>query len=448
MANTYLTRTLGSGNKDKWTWSAWVKKHSNGSILPLFHADDGSTNYYTHISFHDTDQLFFQNRYANTNKGYKISTQVFRDNNAWYHVQFVWDSDNSTADDRQIIYVNGERITGFDTNVAVTADQNTTINDGYEHRIGRGGTGFNGSAYANVTLSHVHFADGQALAPTVFGSTDNVTGEWKINTSPSFTPGTNGFTILKDGNTITDQSSNSNNWTLGGGTLTNLVDNPSNVFATMNPLDNLYFSGTFTNGNNTVVSGTNSYSYCSSTIHVSSGKYYWEIKAISPSSAMRVGIGSKIATSNSDNLGNDTDGEAVIYPSGAIKVNNVDDPNSWSGTSWTTNDILGFAMDLDNNKLYISKNGVFMNSGNPTSGSTGTGAISITAPASTPTGNYFVAWGDNWSSGTATMSHNFGNGFFGTTAISSEGTNASGIGKFEYDVPAGYTALSTKGLNS
>ena len=60
MATTYLTRTLGSGNKDKWTWSAWVKKHSNGSILPLFHADDGSTNYYTHISFHDTDQLFFQ----------------------------------------------------------------------------------------------------------------------------------------------------------------------------------------------------------------------------------------------------------------------------------------------------------------------------------------------------------------------------------------------------
>ena len=45
------------------------------------------------------------------------------------------------------------------------------------------------------------------------------------------------------------------------------------------------------------------------------------------------------------------------------------------------------------------------------------------------------------------FSFNFGNGFFGTTAISSEGTNASNIGKFEYDVPAGYTAISTKGLN-
>ena len=39
--------------------------------------------------------------------------------------------------------------------------------------------------------------------------------------------GTNGFTILKDGNTITDQSSNSNDWALGGGTLiqTEVSDN-------------------------------------------------------------------------------------------------------------------------------------------------------------------------------------------------------------------------------
>ena len=55
-------------------------------------------------------------------------------------------------------------------------------------------------------------------------------------TYPSFTLGTNGFTILKDGNTITDQSSNTNNFTLGGGTLTKSEDNPSNVFATLNSL--------------------------------------------------------------------------------------------------------------------------------------------------------------------------------------------------------------------
>ena len=44
-------------------------------------------------------------------------------------------------------------------------------------------------------------------------------------------------------------------------------------------------------------------------------------------------------------------------------------------------------------------------------------------------------------------SFNFGNGYFNDAAISSEGTNASSNGIFEYDVPTGYTALSTKGLN-
>ena len=66
--------------------------------------------------------------------------------------------------------------------------------------------------------------------------------------------------------------------------------------------------------------------------------------------------------------------------------------------------------------------------------------ITITA------GTYFFAWGD----ATANSNYcnaNFGNGYFGTTAVSSAGTNASGIGIFEYDVPTGYTALSTKGLN-
>jgi hypothetical protein len=89
--------------------------------------------------------------------------------------------------------------------------------------------------YFDGSMSHFHFVMATALAPTVFGSTDSTTGEWKINTSPSFTYGNNGFTILKDGNTITDQSSNSNNFTLGGGTLTKTEDCPSNVFATLNP---------------------------------------------------------------------------------------------------------------------------------------------------------------------------------------------------------------------
>ena len=96
---------------------------------------------------------------------------------------------------------------------------------------------------------------------------------------------------------------------------------------------------------------------------------------------------------------------------------------------------------MDNKKLYFHKDGVYQNSGVPTSGSTGTGAKSLTGDE-----YYFVVSGYK-NSENPSMHANFGNGYFGTTAVSSAGTNASNNGIFEYDVPAGYTALSTKGLN-
>ena len=42
---------------------------------------------------------------------------------------------------------------------------------------------------------------------------------------------------------------------------------------------------------------------------------------------------------------------------------------------------------------------------------------------------------------------NFGNGYFGTTAITSAGSNGNGS-LFEYDVPSGYYALNTKNINT
>jgi len=85
--------------------------------------------------------------------------------------------------------------------------------------------------------------------------------------------------------------------------------------------------------------------------------------------------------------------------------------------------------------------------GVPTSGSSKTGSFfTITSPSSTNKGYYFPA-GCYFDARAAVQNFNFGNGYFGTTAVSSAGTNASNNGIFEYDVPTGYTALSTKGLN-
>ena len=98
------------------------------------------------------------------------------------------------------------------------------------------------------------------------------------------------------------------------------------------------------------------------------------------------------------------------------------------------------------------KNGTYINSGNPASGASRTGSVieqlTGTRDSYLGSGNFVSPYvGDPSSTGTFHCENNFGNGFFGTTAISSEGTNASNIGKFEYDVPANYTALTTKGLN-
>jgi len=99
-------------------------------------------------------------------------------------------------------------------------------------------------------------------------------------------------------------------------------------------------------------------------------------------------------------------------------------------------------MDLDNGFLYFGKDGVWQNSANPASGATGTGGINISSYLGTGTFAFGLA-----NRNTGSTSVNFGNGYFGTTAVTSAGANASDNGIFEYDVPTGYTALSTKGLN-
>ncbi len=438
MATTYLTRTFSSPtNRKIWTWSAFVKKTSlisdyqNAMFGAYYDVNNRSV-----IRF-NANKLQFQDT---ANSVDVLTTRLFRDTNAWYHIVAAVDTTQATASNRIKMYVNGLQETAFDTAAYPSQNDNMQFNGADPHYINARKSSSIDSI-ASTLYSHVHFCDGTQLAPTVFGETDTTTGEWKIKTDPSFTLGNNGFTILKDGNTITDQSSNSNNFTVGAGTLTKTEDSPSNVFATINANDNYYAASTFSNGNNTIVTNSSNYTYNSSTLAFSSGKYYCEAKLVALDKPETIiGISSKLATSSTSIMGSDVYSQG--YRSGGNSyTNNV---QSSYGSSYTAGDIIGVAIDADNNKLYFSKNGTWQNSGDPTSGATGTGALSF------PTDNdgvYYITMYDIDSSGSCTWSTNFGNGYFGTTAVSSAGTNASGNGIFEYDVPTGFTALSTKGLN-
>tara|TARA_R100001369_G_scaffold18089_1_gene33519 strand:- start:144 stop:1496 length:1353 start_codon:yes stop_codon:yes gene_type:complete len=449
MANTYLSRSISGGNQKTFTLSVWVKRSEIGSNVYgtiLSYADSvggGGGTPRGEIIFYEDKLQFGINPTGNSWSTFNTGARRFRDVNGFYHIVVAVDTTQGTASNRLKMYVNGELQTL--SSAPDTQNLNTGFNkNSSTNHIGRSTSG-TGNFFSGC-MSHYHFVDGSALAATVFGSVDSVTGEWQINTSPSFTPGTNGFTILKDGNTITDQSANSNNWSSNGAGVTKTQDCPSNVFATWNSLDRYYTQAIFSNGNATVQTPNASETYCTSTLGMSSGKYYMEVRTYDGSNQDNIGIVDSVATANNGSNNTYQKPYAWVYRSAGNVFNN---DNNLGGTfaSYQSNHNIMVAVDLDNNKIYFGKDGTWQNSGNPASGSTGTGGFSITASSSLPNGCYFFTVGDNTTGDDTTYRGNFGNGHFGSTAISSAGTNASGNGIFEYDVPSGYTALSTKGLN-
>ncbi len=426
MANTYLTRTNGTPTNNKiGTFSVWCKRSKLGTDQRfLMNFLDG--NNYAYLRFDGSaDRLeFFSLNGADVLS--LRTNRVFRDTSAWYHIVLKIDMTQATASDRIKFYVNGVEETSFSsTDYGVQNEVSSLfIASGTNYHVVGGAE--NGTVTFDGSMSHVHFIDGTAYDATAFGEYD-ANGVWKIKTSPSVTYGTNGFFILKNGNSVTDQSGNGNNFTVAGGTLTNTEDSPSNVFCTWNPLEpELSYKGTYSNGNTTVATTVTGGTSLRGSIAIPyTGKWYWENKVVSTSST--IADNSRIGIATGDSV---TVGSNVRYMSNGQKT--VDASASSYGATYAAGDIIGVAVDSDNNTVEFFKNGASQ------------GSISYTMDSSLTYKPYIS---ENGNSISITFSTNFGNGYFGTTAVSSAGTNASGIGIFEFDCPDGYTALSTKGLN-
>jgi len=450
MASTVIKHdpsTAGS-NRYKYTISGWFKRTTLAERQMFLRFDDAGGGYFF-FEFKSDDTLGF-NDYDGGSSGrceYVVTSRKFRDPNAYYNIILTVDSTQVSSSDRVKIWVNGElqSLTSNGSEVCPSNYQTFATSGALQYV---GGDGRYATRYYGGVISHLHFCEGYAYDETDFGSTDSTTGEWKINTSPSVSYGTNGFFLFKDDNSLTDRSGQNNNFSTHSGTLTKTEDCPSNVFATMNPLHKtLNTDRAFSNGNNTIELGGTARVPEVSTLGMTTGKFYAEAKRTGGSGGnIIIGItGVSYRANANDNLGSD----AYDYGYYGTLGDKINDTNETSfGNSFGTGDIIGIAVDLDNNKIYFSKNGTWQNSGDPTSGSTGTGsAFTLTAPSSTPDGAYFFACSDDNAYASRTITWNFGNGYLETTAVSSAGTNASGNGIFEYDVPTGYTALSTKGLN-
>jgi hypothetical protein len=446
MATTYLTRTpSSSGTTTKCTISVWLKRSNLGAENRIIIQGDADGNPASFLKF-KTDSTLEIVSYSGSYDYRLVTNRVFKDTSAWYHIVMSVDTTQATSSDRVKIYVNGVQETSFSTETYPSQNYATKWNSTSQIWIGQNGSS---AEYFDGLMSHFHLIDGTAYQASDFGETDSTTGEWKIKTSPSVSYGTNGFFILKDGNSVTDQSGNSNNLTATG-TLTNTEDCPSNNFATLNSLDNAYVGQkpTFSNGNTTGAGTETGFLAGASSIGVSSGKYYAEFKVTGGNTSFHV-FG--VLKSPVGDLKNTAPHDSTRFY-GVRGVGTKIQPGggggetaSWTGT-WTTNDIISLALDMDNNRLYVAKNGQYAD-GAGAYNQAFTGSPAYITLASDETYHLMGASISTGSGVSLTMQSNFGNGYFGTTAISSEGTNASGIGKFEYDVPTGYTALSTKGLN-
>ncbi len=443
MASTHLSRTPATGqtSRTKGTLSVWLKRAKTDEEDFIFNGFESSSNQIK-ITFKADGKLQINSIQSGSNHLVYETNRLFRDTSAWYNIVIAIDTTLATAGDRCRLYVNGVEETSFSTETHFSQNDLSFLTE--DNRIIYIGSQQGTANYFDGSMSHFHLIDGTQYDASYFGETDSTTGEWKIKTSPSVTYGNHGFFILKDGNSVTDQSGNGNNLTVGGGTLTNTEDCPSNVFCTINPLDNYYGGGTFSNGNTKIQTGAVE-SYTTSTLGASSGKFYCEMKLVSSTSTFktRFGVAYEPTNSTSDWLGKRAVGWSY-REDGLVTNNNSSVGGTWS--SYTAGDIIGMAFNLDDlqgglHKLYFSKNGVWQNGADPSNHSSVTGVVGITDGET-----YLVGIGDE-TGGYSVCEFNFGNGYFGTTAVSSAGTNASGNGIFEYDVPTGYTALSTKGLN-
>ena len=384
----YLERTPSSnGNKRTWTFSTWIKRSKLTALQTFFSA--GSNNPDVIIKFTPSDQ-FEISRYGGGYQTQVTSTHKFRDPSAWYHLVGAVDTTQSTASNRVKMYVNGTQITDFAISSYPSQDyEYPEINDtGFSTKVGKHGSN---SQNFDGYMSEVHFIDGLQLTPSSFAETDDVTGEWKPKKYVG-SYGTNGFKLTFSDNSGTtdttlgkDSSGNGNNLTpynfsvAAGVGNDSLTDTPTNNFCTFNPLKvNPSAPIVFKEGNleHNGVSGNN-HLRSATTMQVTSGKWYVEFKFISGYETANGTVGFGICT---DAAHRDSNNDAAWYENSnnflALQYRNdgeivrseaATSTDDLTGLSTFANgDVMGLALDLDNDKFFVSKNGTWFSNGTGT----------------------------------------------------------------------------------
>ena len=421
-ATAYFSRTPASAsNRKTWTWSGWVKRGTLSAFSPMFYADAGGNTNVSIMFLNDNTLRVFQ-QVGGVDTFYLVSTSLYRDPSAWYHIVVAVDTTQATNTNRLKMYVNGVQTTNTST-LYPSQNFDGTVNNNVIHYTGALP---GGPFYFDGYMTEINFIDGQALTPSYFGFTDG-NGVWQPATY-SGTYGTNGFYLnFSDNSAATattigkDYSGNGNNWTpnnisvTAGVTYDSMLDVPTNYadggngrgnYAVLNPL--LSAGGTTANGNLQVTTATG-VGHSRATIAIpTSGKWYCEFTAVSAATATDYIFGIVGIDTAEASYGYNQTPSYAYTAFGERVVNGTFTSSFYS--SFTTGDIIGCAVNLDSNELTWYKNG------------TAQTAISIT------NGSYF--WIVSDASGTRQITAAFN----------------AGQRPFSYTPPTGFSALNTQNL--
>ena len=450
--SAYMTKTLGTPSSQKqFTFSCWFKRGLLGAHMTLMSAGNTSDAIYTSYRYENNGVMRANVDSANSDT--LQTDQMFKDVSAWYHIVVTVDTPNAVEAERIRFYINGTRLTGpWGQEGYPTQDADIgSFASGEGLQIGRRIRAED--QYLDGYMAEALFCDGQAYDASDFGEFDSASPTiWKPTDPSELTFGNNGFWLdFKD-------SANLGNDANGGTDLTetNLAandqatDTPTNNFAVMNPVDNYFASGTFTQGNcNIVHPSSSNNAFCTSTIWLSSGKWYAEAKVVTTATGdgQLIGMSSVVspAASNAGSLGETTANYGYYGNDGGYRHN----ASTISyGSAYGVNAIIGIYLDLDNNKLYFGEDGTIQNSGT---------GITIIAASLQPSGLYTMGGGD-WTSSTGVQwAWNFG----GCSAfdVTSAQQDVNGYGNFEYSPNDGgsasfdssakdFLAICTKNLGS
>ena len=400
------------GNRKTWTLSCWLKRTKLPSGSTILSTVSGSLRIYIRFLYDQFDML----RWNGSSAAWQLRTdRLFRDTGSWYHIVVAFDTTQATASNRIKLYVNGGAAeTSLD--IANYPNQNTdwhVSQSGHEQSIGFGA--FDGY------ITEVNFIDGQALDGSHFGETDSDTGQW-IPKEFEGTYGSNGYFLnFADNSAATaaaigkDSSGNGNNFTPDNVSVAttfegdSFPDTPTNNMCVMNSVYNGDGGDSVIEKGGLHVDTAASSAQSLSSIGIpQSGKWFFEAKMTElnseGSSTGWIGVASSSPTSTSQ--------PRVAYY-GYTGNKWIDDTGTTYGAAYTTNDVIGVAVNMDDSEITFYKNG------------TSQGVITSWRV----TGNqYFFMVGDGGSAGSTEYELNFGQK------------------AFLHSKPAGYKILTTNNL--